>query len=426
MPPPPYLRRTVDALLGQLLLDLPAVAVEGPKGVGKTRTARRHAGTSFDLSDPSTLELVKADPARLTAARAPVVIDEWQYHPPVWDLVRRAVDDNPTPGRFLLTGSASPVARSLHSGAGRIVKLRMRPLSLPERDLAPPTVSLAELLTGSRPAVHGTCALRLEDYAREVVAGGFPALRHLAGLARKVALDGYLERVVDRDVPEAGHALRRPDALRRWLTAYAAATGTTASFETIRDAATGGSTTKPAKTTVITYRDVLERIWILDPVEAWLPTRNHLRTLTAAPRHHLADPALAARLLGVDADALLEGRTGGPAVPRDGTLLGKLFESLVTLGVRVAAESAGARVRHLRTAEGRREVDLIVVRDDHRIVAIEVKLSQSIDDEDVRHLRWLGDTIGDDLLDAVVVTTGGEAYRRSDGIAVVPAGLLGP
>lgn len=421
-----YIHRTVDSRLDQLLDGLAAVAIEGPKGVGKTRTARRRAAEFFDLSDPATLELVRGDPSRLTAAKPPVVIDEWQYFPPAWDFVRRAVDEDPTPGRFLLTGSASPQARSLHSGAGRIIRLRMRPLSLAERTVAQPTVSLAELLSGSRPAVHGTCVMRLEDYAREVVAGGFPALRPLAEAVRKVALDSYLDRVVDRDVPEAGQSIRRPDALRRWLTAYAAATGTTATFETIRDAATGGSANKPAKTTVITYRDVLERIWLLDPIDAWLPTRNHLRTLTVGPKHHLADPALAARLLGVDADALLRGRTGGPTIPRDGTLLGKLFESLVTLGVRVAAEAVGARVRHLRTAEGRREIDLIVVRDDHRIVAIEVKLAQSVDDEDVRHLRWLAEKIGDDLLDAVVITTGKEAYRRADGIAVVPAAALGP
>jgi predicted AAA+ superfamily ATPase len=426
MPPTTYLPRTVDGLLDQLLDGLAAIALEGPKGVGKTRTARRRAAEFFDLSDPATLELVRGDPSRLTTAKTPLVIDEWQCFPAAWDFVRRAVDDDPTPGRFLLTGAASPQSRSLHSGAGRIVRLRMRPLSLAERTVAEPTVSLAGLLSGARPAVRGTCAMRLEDYAREVVAGGFPALRPLAAAVQKVALDSYLERIVDRDVPEAGQSIRRPDALRRWLTAYAAATGTTATFETIRDAATGGSANKPAKTTVITYRDVLERIWILDPVEAWLPTRNHLRALSAGPKHHLTDPALAARLLGVDANALLRGQTGGPMIPRDGTLLGKLFESLVTLGVRVAAEAVGARVRHLRTSEGRREVDLIVVRDDHRIVAIEVKLAQSVDDDDVRHLRWLAEKIGDDLLDAVVVTTGGEAYRRADGIAVVPAGALGP
>lgn len=127
MPPPNYLHRIVDGPLGELLGGLTAIAIEGPKGVGKTRTARRRAASFFDLSDPSTLELVKGDPALLTAAACPIVIDEWQYHPPVWDVVRRAVDDDPTPGRFLLTGIASPPTRSLHSGAGRIVRLRMRP-----------------------------------------------------------------------------------------------------------------------------------------------------------------------------------------------------------------------------------------------------------------------------------------------------------
>lgn len=302
----------------------------------------------------------------------------------------------------------------------------MRPLTIAERDVDEQTVSLAALLAGDRPEIRGVSSLRLEDYAREIVAGGFPAIRALPEAVRKDALDGYLDRIVDRDVREAGQHIRRPDTLRRWMTAYAAATSTAAAFETIRDAATGGSTTKPAKTTVITYRDVLERIWILDPVEAWAPTRNHLRALTGAPKHHLADPALAARLLGADVAALLEGRASGLDVPRDGTLLGGLFESLVTLGVRGAAEASGARVRHLRTERGEREIDLVVVRDDHRVVVIEVKLTQTVDDRDVRHLRWLRDTIGDDLLDAVVVTTGREAYRRTDGIAVVPASLLGP
>ncbi|MDX6590020.1 MAG: uncharacterized protein QOI84_1294, partial [Solirubrobacterales bacterium] len=143
------------------------------------------------------------------------------------------------------------------------------------------------------------------------------------------------------------------------------------------------------------------------------------------PKHHLADPALAARLLGVDAEALLHGRPAGPAVPSDGTLLGALFESLVTLSVRVYAQHAEARIGHLRTWSGEREIDLIVERG-RSIVALEVKLGQVVDDRDVRHLLWLQKELGDDLADAIVVTTGRAAYRRPDGIAVVPAALLGP
>lgn len=210
------------------------------------------------------------------------------------------------------------------------------------------------------------------------------------------------------------------------MTAYAAATSTSASFETIRDAATGGEADKLAKTTTQPYRDTLERLWILDPIPAWQPVRNQIARVTASPKHHLADPALAARLLGADVDALLDGAALGPPIPRDGTLLGHLFESLVTLDVRVFAQAAEATTRHLRTRGQQRQIDLVVERGDHRVVAIEIKLTHRVDDHDVRHLRWLADEIGDELLDAVVITTGPAAYRRPDGIAVVPAALFGP
>lgn len=209
------------------------------------------------------------------------------------------------------------------------------------------------------------------------------------------------------------------------MRAYAAATATTTSYEKIRNAATSDQGEKPTRATTQPYRDVLERLWLLDPVPAWLPTRNRLARLSSPPKHHLADPALAARLLGVDAAALLQARPAGPPMTREGTLLGALFESLVTLNVRVYAQGAEARTAHLRTWSGDREIDLIVERG-RQILAIEVKLGQTPDERDVRHLLWLRNELGDDLTDAVIVTTGQAAYRRSDGIAVIPAALLGP
>jgi predicted AAA+ superfamily ATPase len=161
-------------------------------------------------------------------------------------------------------------------------------------------------------------------------------------------------------------------------------------------------------------------------VPAWFPSRNHLSRLSGPPKHQLADPALAARLLRVDAPALLDARSTASRSHRDGTLLGALFESLVTLDARVYAQAAEATVKHFRTWAGEHEVDLIIERDDGRILAIEVKLARTVEDEHTRGLHWLRSRIGDDLLDAVVINNGARAYRRRDGVAVVPAALLGP
>lgn len=421
----PYRLRIIDGELDELLAGLPAISIEGPKAVGKTVTAIRRAATAYRLDDVAERLIVEADTSRLVEGERPILIDEWQRLPESFDRVRRAVDGGAGPASFLLTGSATPVDPPVHSGAGRIVRVRLRPMTLVERDVDVPTVSLADLLNGERPAVEGRTDIGLDDYVDEILRSGLPGARALSSRLLRAQLDGYLDHIVDRDFEELGRKVRRPATLRRWMAAYAAATATTASFEKIRDAATSDEAEKPSRPTALSYRDILERLWILDPVPAWLPTRNRLTQLSSPSKHHLADPAMAARLLGVDAATLLQGRPSGLAIPRDGTLLGALFESLVTLCVRVYAQRAEARTAHLRTLRGEREVDLIVERG-QSVLAIEVKLGQLVNDHDVRHLVWLRDQLGDELADAMVVTTGGEAYRRRDGIAVVPAALLGP
>ena len=424
-PNPGYRHRIIDDELDELMPHISAILIEGPKAVGKTVTASERAQTIHLLDEEDQRALAAADPGRLLNDPPPVLIDEWQNVEPVWDQVRRGVD-NKHPGQFLLTGSSSGVEKGSHSGAGRIIGLRMRPLSLAERLDEQQSVSLAKLLSATPESIKGQTAMGLEDYTDEILRSGFPAIRLLEGRALRAQLDGYLDRIVDRDFKELGHIIRNPTVLRRWMAAYAAATSSTTTLAKIREAATGRGGRQPAHTTVQAYRDVLERLFILDEVAAWQPSRNVIAQLGLPGKHHLADPALAARLLGANKDGLLRGESPGPAIPRDGTLLGALFESLVTQSVRVYAQAAEARVGHLRTRGGRHEVDLIVERDDGKVVAIEVKLGATPSDSDMKHLKWLASELGDALIDSVVVTTGRHAYQRQDGIAVVPAALLGP
>ncbi|MFT4035566.1 MAG: DUF4143 domain-containing protein [Patulibacter sp.] len=420
-----YRRRIIDALLDEVFPHLTAVALEGAKGVGKTATGTQRAQSVTSLTDPNERALLAADPSRVTKLPPPVLIDEWQLEPAVWDVVRRAVDDTSGGSRFLLAGSASvPPGTPIHSGAGRIVRVVMRPLAFAERDLTQPTISLRALLDGTQGNITGTSPVTLDDYANEIWRSGFPGIRDLPARTRRLQLDSYLARIVDRELPDSGVTIRRPAALRAWLAAYGAATATTASYTAILNAATAGEVDKPARQTVAIYREHLTRIFVLDPIPAWAPVLAPLRRLSQAPKHHLVDPALAAQLVGITPDDLLRGR--GATDSTAGSWLGALFESLTAQSVRVYADAAEARVGHLRTSDTRHEIDLIVERGISRTLAIEVKLSSTVDDHDVRHLHWLKAQLGDRLVDMIVVTTGKHAYRRPDGVAVIPLALLGP
>jgi len=420
-----YQPRVVDKLLGDLLEDLPAVSVEGAKGVGKTASAERLASAVLALDDAALRTNVTAQPSIVTRFAPPTLIDEWQLVPAVWDVVRREVDRERTPGRFLMTGSATPAAQSrTHSGAGRIVRLVMRPMTLPERGATTPTVSFAELLGGGKPAIEGVASMDLVGYTEEILASGLPGVRQDPEKWRARQLDSYIDEALDIEIPALGAEVRRPQALRAWLTAYAAATATTTSYTAILDAATPGESDKMSKPTASAYRQLLERIRLLDQLPAWVPSLNPMTRLGQAPKHHLVDPALAAVLLGATEQSLLDGSAGGPS-PRDGSLLGALFESLVAMTVRVFAEPLGARVSHMRTRDGAHEIDLIVERADHKVLAIEVKLAAAVKRDDAKHLNWLEAQIGGQVIEKVVVNTGPIAQRLADGTVVVPLALLG-
>jgi len=415
-----YKKRIVDDILDTLMPELPAILLDGPKAVGKTSTAAQRAKTTkrFDRADERTF--AAANPAWITQGERPILLDEWQRSPDVWGEVKSAVDGDFSGGQYLLTGSL-PSAET-HSGAGRITTVRMRPLSIAERDIEMPTVSLKKLLEGSA-TIEGETSIDINDYAKEMMKSGFPAIRTLSGRALRVALDGYLERIIDADIREVGLSIRKPASLRSWITAYAAATATTASWETIRDAANSGSNEPPAKSTVIPYRDALSRLRILDELPAWTSSHNQIAKASLTAKHFLADPALALRLMNYDSETILTAASFGKA-QYDLPLIGRMFEALAVQSIQTYAQATFARLAHFRDTNGRHEVDMIVEREDGKVLGIEVKLSSTPEASDGKNLKWLKSEIGEQLIDSIVIYAGKYAYRHN-GIAYVPLALLG-
>ena len=236
-------------------------------------------------------------------------------------------------------------------------------------------------MSGQQSGVEGNSPIDLPTYVDEILRSGFPGIRTLPERARNFQLVSYIARIIEQELPENGVTVRRPSALRAWLAAYGAATATDSSFTTILDAATAGHDDKPARGTVDNYREQLTRLFILEPLPAWIPVFNPIARLARAPRHHLVDPALAARLVGAGKDGLLK---GDRAASSTGTSIGALFESLVTQTVRVYADALHATTAHLRTKDGHREIDLIVEGSDRRVIAIEVNLAPTISNHDAR------------------------------------------
>lgn len=416
-----YLWRYIDDEL-EALDGLTAIAIDGAKGVGKSETSIRRADETWHLDRDNERELLYAQMDKILQGPGTICLDEWQHLPQVWDAVRRNVDKH-VATRYLLTGSATPTSGvDTHSGAGRILSLRMRPLSVAERDNTHLSVRIAELFeqkNDSRVEISGATDWQLADYAEAICSTGLPGIRTLPPRARRQHVASYIHRVIDRDIPEQGLLVRKPESLRAWWRAYAAASSTPTAYSKILDAATAGDSNKTAKETAQGYRDMLQKLWLLDPVPAWHPNRTPLKRLTTGPKHQIFDPGIAAALLGVTVEMLVS------RDPGSWELFGQLFESLTTLTVRAAGQAAEAETAHLRLQGGSREVDLILERYDGKVIAFESKLNPVPTDRDVRHLNWLGEQLGSRLVDKIVVTTGSHAYRRADGCAVVPLALLG-
>jgi predicted AAA+ superfamily ATPase len=416
-----YRERVADGELERRLTAMGAVVVEGPKACGKTETARRHSASEVLLDvDEAARAAIGFDPALVLDGPTPRLIDEWQTAPSIWNHVRRAIDDRGEPGQFILTGSAVPADDTVrHTGAGRLTRLRMRPMSLFEWGASTGGVSLRGLLAGQ--VEQGT---RSEVEAAElfdlVAVGGWPAHLRRTREAALVANRDYVEEVRRVDVGRVDGVSRDPDRVGRFLRSYARNVATEASMAAIA-ADTGGADGPVKDHTALEYAAALTRLMILEDQPAWAPHLRSKSILRSTPKRHFVDPSLAVAAL----------RASPEALRHDLNLFGFLFESLVVRDLRIHAQAADADVFHYRDNTGL-EIDAIVATRAGDWAAFEIKLGGDPAIETAAaNLRKFRDRVdvrrsGEPVALGVIVGAGAYAFRREDGVWVIPVGVLGP
>jgi len=405
-----YLPRLVDGRLDALLAELPAIFLTGPRATGKTTTAARRAATVVHLDREAEAMAFRADPdAALRGLREPILLDEWQVVPGVLGAVKRAVDADPRPGRFLVTGSVrGDLDGDLWPGTGRLTRVPMYGMTVREQANTGLGSPFLDRVTAGADLVPAPGTPDLRGYVELALHGGFPepALR-LGETARRAWLESYVDHLLTRDAEQIDGG-RDPARLRRYLEAYALNTAGIVDERTLFDAA--GINRK----TAYAYERLLTNLLVVEALPAW--TSSRLKRLVLMPKRHLAEPALAGAVLGLDVNLVL----------RSGDLLGRLLDSFVVAQLRaeLAVSAVRPRLYHLRQQQGRIEVDLLAELAGGRLVAIEVKADAAPSPAAARHLATLRDLYPDAFVAGIVFHTGPRTYRLGDRLVAAPISAL--
>lgn len=419
-----YRPRIVDPVLEKKLKGKGAVLIEGPKWCGKTTTAEQIAGSILYMDDPKTerqnLALADIDPGRLLEGETPRLIDEWQLAPKLWDTIRFTVDHRDDLGQFILTGSATPVDTSQihHTGTGRFSWLLMRPMSLFESGESTGEVHLSALFQTPEKIV-GTNSMKLDDLAFLTCRGGWPRAVDLEGEIALSQAEDYYDAVVHSDINKADGVTKNPDRVKRFMRSYARNIGAQTPITSIREDISGNEGPEFSDETAYSYLNALKKIFVVEDMPAWNPNLRSKTAIRTSDTRYFVDPSIGVAALGIGKSDLIQ----------DLNTFGLLFENLCVRDLRIYGDALGGTVYHYRDKSGL-ECDAVLHLRNGNYGLIEIKLGG---DAAIEHgattLKKLRDLVDTDKMPApaflmVLTGTGDFAYRRSDGVYIVPVGCL--
>lgn len=415
-----YIPRICDVLLEKRLHHSGAILITGPKWCGKTSTALVASKSVVYMQDPDkgSAYMTAADtkPSLLLEGNVPHLIDEWQMAPVLWDAVRFAVDQRQDFGQFILTGSAVPIdGVTKHTGTGRISRLNMWTMSLYESGESKGCVSLRDLFDGIFPVLEPS-NLTIEEIAFAICRGGWPASVKIKGMDALELSRNYVDAIIHHDISRVDGVERNPKRVQLLLRSLARNVATMATNVTILQDMEGEEKTMTAPT-LDAYLNALRRIFVIEDQPAWSPSMRSKTAIRTASKRHFTDPSIATAVLRATPKSLLD----------DFNTFGLLFESLCTRDMRIYAQANDGEVYHFRNKYGL-EADMIITLNDGRWAAVEVKLGNKQIEEASEHLQELARKVNDEKMGKpsfLMVITGGEyAYKRKDGVLVVPIGCL--